>query len=309
MNCPQCDSCTDEGKRYCADCGAPLAPSKGRLHAYIEKEVNSQVQRRFKDKELIEIGASWAVASRIHGWAKTLAFFVGIPFAAFVLILGFLGFEKYSDLTKLIAAVEQQVKPRIEKAQADAFQAEQAANDAKEKSRAAQEITANVTSQINRQLGSATKVAANVQKLSTRVAELEGQTTAGIQASTVRIDARVSDLDHKIDGATKDISEQQAKLANTDELVKTLFSKGRTEYFLMSSPTATSLVVPVNNNAGAMVFVLLQSAPIYQTLELKWRVASQPRASYQIMNNLVVFHWGEPAENLKAFPLEVTYVP
>jgi hypothetical protein len=44
-------------------------------------------------------------------------------------------------------------------------------------------------------------------------------------------------------------------------------------------------------------------------VEMKWRVASQPRNSFQVQNNLLTFFWGEPVENLRQNPLEVTYVP
>jgi hypothetical protein len=48
--------------------------------------------------------------------------------------------------------------------------------------------------------------------------------------------------------------------------------------------------------------MLLKGAPIYQTLELKWRVAAQPRNSALILqNNVILFNWGEP--------VEVSYVP
>jgi hypothetical protein len=55
--------------------------------------------------------------------------------------------------------------------------------------------------------------------------------------------------------------------------------------------------------------MLLKSAPIYQTIEVKWRVYSQPRGSYGVKNNMLIFGWGDPAESLKQYPSEATYVP
>ena len=76
----------------------------------------------------------------------------------------------------------------------------------------------------------------------------------------------------------------------------------------ITSGIAPNIVV-VGNAHGALVFMLLRSAPIYQTVEMKWHVASQPRYSYAITNNLLSFTWGDPPETLKQYPLEVTYVP
>ena len=162
-------------------------------------------------------------------------------------------------------------------------------------------------SEAKKQLGSATELAKNVTALSERVSGLEQQTSSQIIGSSSRVDSRMTELDQKIDAAAKDIANQQKKLANTDELVKTLFSKGTTEYF----PTTTngSTVVTAPNQNGALVFILLKSAPIYQTIEVKWHVFSQPHGSYGLSNNVLIFSWGDPAANLKQYPLEVTYVP
>ncbi len=228
--------------------------------------------------------------------------------AALLLVLGFAGIEKYSDFKNLINGVEQQVKPKIEQAGASAEQAQRIADDAQKKAEAAQKTTEAVTRQVNEQLGSATQIVKNVQSLSVRVSDLEKEASGQMRASTEHVEARVSELDHKIDAATKDIAEQQKKLASTDELVKALFSKGKTEYFQTAAPASNILIKPLSPNA-AFVFMLLQSVPIFQTIEVKWRVFSQPRGSYSTNNNVLFFSWGESADNLKQYPLEVTYVP
>ena len=91
------------------------------------------------------------------------------------------------------------------------------------------------------------------------------------------------------------------KLASTDDLVKTLFSKGTTETFQTTANWTRVAIVPVGSN-GAIAFLLLDSVPIYQTLEVKWRVFSQPHGSYHMQNNIVVFVWGEPIDQFEAVP-------
>ena len=55
--------------------------------------------------------------------------------------------------------------------------------------------------------------------------------------------------------------------------------------------------------------MLLKSAPIFQTVQINYRIYVQPKSSYHLNGNLLIFVWGDPADNLKQFPLEVSYVP
>jgi hypothetical protein len=89
--------------------------------------------------------------------------------------------------------------------------------------------------------------------------------------------------------------------------VKTLFSKGTTEFFYTAANGPNLVIAPYSK--GAFAFMLLKSAPIYQTIEVKWYVFSQPHGSYWVSNNVLTFRWDDPAANLKQHPLEVTYVP
>jgi hypothetical protein len=278
------------------------------MEEVIKAQINESIDRRFRDQKLIAVETSEAIVNRVYGWAKLFAFFVGIPLALLVLGLSFAGIEKYSDFTKLINSVEGQIKPRIEQANASAGQAQQEAEEAQNKATEAKKTIENVTTQVNKQLGSAAELSKGVQSLSNRVSELESKTSQQMTASSQRVDSRVADLDKKIDAASKDIVEQQKKLASTNELVKSIFSKGTTEYFDTKANNSRTVIVPAG--AGAAVYILLKDTPIVQTLEIKWRVASQPRGSYfPVKDNAIVFVWGEPLDNLKQNPLEVTYIP
>lgn len=307
MYCPHCNSPSVEGKKYCADCGTPLDPQTKHLETFVKAQVEEAIQQRFRNQKLVDIETSQAVAERLHGWAKLFGFFVGLPFAALLIVLGVGGIEKYSDFKKMIGSIEGQVKPKIEQAKSDAEQAQKTAGEARAEAENSKRTMEGAVSEAKKQLGSATELAKNVTALSERVSGLEQQTSSQIRGSSSRVDSRMTELDQKIDAAAKDIANQQKKLANTDELVKTLFSKGTTEYF----PTTTngSTVVTAPNQNGALVFILLKSAPIYQTIEVKWHVFSQPHGSYGLSNNVLIFSWGDPAANLKQYPLEVTYVP
>ncbi len=115
--------------------------------------------------------------------------------------------------------------------------------------------------------------------------------------------------------ANKSIAQQQSKLVSTNELVTAMFSKGQVETFAASGGnTANFVFVPIpamggNNQKGAIVFMLLKSAPIFQTVQINFHIYVQPKSSYFLRANVITFIWGDPADNLKQFPLEVSYVP
>jgi hypothetical protein len=293
MICPRCNSPSVEGKKYCADCGTALDPQGKQLELLVKSQVEKTIQERFRDQKLIDVETSQAVAERLMAWAKLLGFFIGMPLVVLVIILSVSGIEKYSDFKNKINNIERQVEPQIARAKSDAEQAQKTAAEAKDEATSSKQTIQAATADTLKQLAAAT--------------ELEQRTSQQIQGSSQKVDTRMSELDQKMDTAIKDIADQQKKLESTDELVKTLFSKGTTEFFVTTANGPNVVTVPLKK--GALVFMLLKSAPIYQTIEVKWRVFSQPHGSYFITNNVLFFNWGDPAENLKQYPLEVTYVP
>jgi F0F1-type ATP synthase membrane subunit b/b' len=308
MNCPRCGIPSSEGKKYCADCGTPLDPELIRVEELVERRINQAIDAKFKDQRLVTIETSEAIANRFYLWAKLFAFFTGIPLALILLILSIGGIRTYSDLRNMINGIEAQVKPRVEQAKASADEAQSESEEAQREAEQAKRTVATVTTQVNRDVGSAATIAKDVQGLSTRMSELEKKTSDQIDESSKTVDARVSDLNVKIDAAVRDIGEQEKKLDSTDAIVKNIFSKGTVEYVPTNGNSSRVVVLPFGK--GAAVYMLLGAAPIPQTLEMKWRVASQPRGSYFVLNNnAVLFIWGDPLENLKQNPLEVNYVP
>jgi uncharacterized protein YoxC len=312
MNCPDCNSPIVEGKRYCADCGTPLDPEALRVEALVKSTVEAFVKEKYKDQKAVEFETLQAIAERAQGWLKLFAFFVGIPLALFAIVLTVLGIGTLRDFQAMVNKGQSEIKDGIAQAKSQIQQAQSEATGAKTSAEEALKTTDAVTAQVNKQLSSASQITRNVEELSNRVSELEKQTSSQMRGSTQRVEAEVKELHQQMESASKDMAEQQKKLASTDEIVKALFSKGVTEYFPTKADSQNTVILPYKTAAanGAFVYMLLKAAPIYQTLELKWRVAAQPRsASVIIQNNVLVFNWGEPVENLRQFPLEVTYVP
>jgi hypothetical protein len=148
-------------------------------------------------------------------------------------------------------------------------------------------------------------------QLSTKVSGLEATTADKIAAASKHVEGRVNELDEKLEPANKVIAEQQVKLTSTNELVTAMFSKGRTEIFPTNFGDTQNLIVVAAppGQSGAQVFMLLKGAPIFQTVQVQFYISVQPRYSYAINANVVVFNWGDPAEGLKAHPIEISYVP
>jgi hypothetical protein len=301
MNCPRCNTPTPEGKSYCADCGTPLNPTVTYLEEFVTKQVKESLDAKFKDQKLIEMEISLAVAERVIGWSKLFTYVVGIPLAVGLLGLSFAGIKKYEDFTSRIRGAEEQIKPRLEQAKTSAELAKQQADEALR-------IAGDAKNTIELQLKSAKGFNDKVTMLSAKVSKLEEQTSLRLKGQNESADKAVADLESKIDAATKDIAVQQKKLASTNELVKSLFSKTRTEYFDTNKASARAVVVPLGR--GAAVFLLLTQIPIEQTVDVKFHVYSQPKDSYHVLRqNLVLFSWGDPADSIKQHPLEVNYIP
>jgi len=307
MNCPHCNSPSADGKKYCADCGTPLDAQTKYLETFVKSQVEEAIQQKFKDQKLVDIETSQAIAERVHGWAKLFGFFVGLPIALLLIVLAVSGIEKYRDFKGLVEQAQNQVKLKLEQAKGEIEQAGTKAANAKASADEALKTTDTVTAQVNGELNSAKKITKNVEDLSNKVSESEKRTSSQMSESTQRIESQVQELHKQMDAASKDIIEQQKKIASTDELVKAMFSKGVTEFFQTKINTDTVVVIP--HKSGAFVYMMLRAAPIYQTTELKWRVYSQSRGSFGLINNVMFTNWVDPVETLRGFPFEVSYVP
>jgi F0F1-type ATP synthase membrane subunit b/b' len=301
MNCPRCNTPSPEGKNYCADCGTPLNITLTYLEGFVTKQIKESLDAKFKDQKLVEMETAQAVVERVYGWSKLFAYFIAIPLALLLVGFSIAGIRKYEDFTGLVRGAEAQIKPRLEQANASSEAAKQQADEAQRKAEGARKT-------VESELKSASGVADKVQTLSTKFSELEQQTSLQMKGAGERVDKQMVELDKRIDAAMKDIAEQQRKLASTNELVKSLFSKGKTEYFDTKTKSAKLVTIPASKNT--LVLLLLAQTPIRETLDFKWHVFSQPKNSYGVLRgNLVYFNWGDPLESLGQHPLEVTYVP
>jgi hypothetical protein len=298
VKCPKCKAENADGKNFCADCGTLLDVQ---LQALVRAQVKDYVQEHLKDQNTIEIETAERIATRLLKWAKL---YYAFPSATLLIILALFGVSDYSDFHKTVRRATEELKPKLDRAISEADTATRKAQDAEAKSHEAIEHISGATSKMNAQLASA-------QQLSSRVSVLESQNATQITTASKHVEERVTELDKKLEAANKEIVAQQEKLTSTNELVTAMFSKGQTEVF----PTTLGnmgdyAVYPLSGTQqGAMVYMLLKSAPIYQTIQIQFHVATQPKYSYGLQGNVLTFNWGDPVENLKQHPLVVSYVP
>lgn len=297
MKCPQCNSENVEDKNFCPDCGTLLTPQ---LRPLIRAQVEDYIKENLNDQELVDIKTTEAIAERFVKWGKWFLIPATILITLLGVILGVVGIRDVFDVHK---AAQQAVTESVA-ATKNAEDAKAKAQDAEMKAGEAIKAITDATSKMSAQLASA-------QKLSDSVSGLEKRTTDQIARANTHIESRVTDLDKSVETANKAISEQQSKLLSTNELVTAMFSKGQVENFMAAGGnTSTFAMWTVPKPAqGAIVYMLLKSAPIYQTVQINARIFVQPKASYAITGNIVRFFWADTADTLKQYSLEVSYVP
>ncbi len=297
LKCPECKAENAEAKNFCAECGALLDL---RFPSLVRSQVEGYIREHFRDRSLIEIEASERIATRLLRWAKL---YYAFPAAALLVILALLGISDYSDFHKTVQRATEELGPKLDRALSEADSATKKAQDAQGRSDQAVNSIGSATAKMSAQLASA-------QELSSRVSALESQTASRMATASRHIEVRVAELDKRVETANRDIAAQQAKLTSTSELVTAMFSKGETETFMTTLGNTSRYVVnPGPGNSAAWVFMLLKNAPIYQTVQLGFHVFIQPKSSYLPQGNVLVFSWGESPQNLKQWPLEVSYVP
>lgn len=291
---------------FCGDCGFPLAPGITYLEEKFEQQVEKSISARFKDQRLVALETSDIVLNRITTHAKIYLWLAGGLFALILAGITILGWKKYEDFSVLVQDAETQVRPKLDAAKKEADEAERIAKEAIHTAAQATSDIEKTKSDVQGELKKASGITAQVEALSGRVTELEQQTTHKITDANQHVASQVSELDGKVATALADISKQQEKLANTDELVETLFSKGQIEQFsIVDSPRFVAL--PVGDHVE--VYILLTQPPIFQTLQLQWHIYVQPKNSYVTVSNVLIFKWGQSLDALKPNVLIVSYVP
>ena len=304
----QCYQCGHDNadQAFCGACGFPLA-----LNDYISKKAKDALAETIKDRDVLEMDSSIKVFKEAWGWIKLI---IGI--AAGLLILAGGGvFWKVSDFWSGVDTAKQSVANSAKKSSddiahmssqskrdiSDALDAAKktintASHEAVQKNQALKETTLQTQAEISRQTASFRK-------------DLEGS-RAQLQAAN-KIQPEMEVMQKQLTQATHEIEAQQRVISSSEEFAKSIFSSHVVEFFHIGQPPNDRYAVlsPPKGGNRTVLFLLLQSVPIPETLQLQYHIYTQPQNSYGSVQNLVMFFWADPPDNLKAQQLSVSYFP
>jgi hypothetical protein len=295
--CYQCGRENHQAK-FCAACGSPLA-----LNDYIAKNITEQLAAR--DRSVLETESSINVFEKAWGWFKLIG-------AIFVLLLTLLGaavFWKVSDWRTTVDTAKQSV---LDTSNAARKRIEGIS------SQSSRDISATVVTAAQNIQGATSDAArATVQnktELSTQTASLRKDidaTRSQLQAAG-KLEPELVTLREQLAQANSAIEAQRKELSSSEQFIKHIFSSHAVEYFRVGEPPENryAVVPPAAGGNRTAVFLLLQSTPIPETLQLQFHVFTQPQNSYVVLaHNLLVFFWADPPDNLKTHQLSVSYFP
>ena len=161
MICPSCKSENPDGKQFCGDCGSSLLQNAA-LEAAVRQEVARALDARLKDQKIVDIETTQAIVSRLSDWAKLFGWFIAIPIAILLAVLGVLGIRQYSDFTSQLGQAKKEALASLASATDDA---KKASEDAKKVDQEYRELDA--------QLQATKQLAGQVQTLSEKVSKIE----------------------------------------------------------------------------------------------------------------------------------------
>lgn len=304
--CLSCEKENADAQTFCGFCGSPL-----NLSDFLSRKIAEEVEAKTRDRNILETESSIKVFERAWGWMKTVLS-IAVGLAA---ILGIGVWWKASDLWSSVDRAKQAVKTASESTEQQIK--ESSAKSLKDINAAAVKATGaseQASSQINSQAKGAVRLTADLKKdLDQQAASVHsdiGHVRSELSAAE-ELRPRIEAMQTQLSEAINEVKEQEKTLSSSEEFAKKVFSSHRTlTYDLKTYPATGALVIPnKSSNQGAVVFLLLPEKPIAETLEIKYRIFAQPRNSYFVLQNIVVFFWADPAATLKDWPLEISYFP
>src|ERR1700682_1673392 len=118
MECLKCKAINLDENKFCGACGTPLDLNTGDARAFSDAELRAKIQAelsQLRDQRVVEIETAAAIVERVSGWAKVFAFFVGIPLALLVIVLGGLGVKTFSDFSRMVTDAKAEVSDKLKR--------------------------------------------------------------------------------------------------------------------------------------------------------------------------------------------------
>lgn len=291
---------------FCSQCGSALS-----LRDFLAASTAKAVSESLRDRDVLETESAIRVFERAWGWAKI----VGAIAVALLTIVGLGVFWKVSDWWKAVDAAKTAVTSSAETAKRDiGDKSNLAAYDIHESSTKAINASTQAAMKAERASLEAQRTSQKTEHELLSEAATVSRDTAATRAKLTEVDKlrpQFEAMQSQLSKATDQLSEQQKVLASNENLAKQIFSSHVSYVFpLQSFNQPNEIVVPPPGGQGTtIVYMLLPSSPIPGTVELQYFIFTQPPYSYQIIHNLLIFFWGDAADNLKQHPITVSYFP
>jgi len=172
--CPRCSVTALDGQAFCAQCGYRLTTdtlaSLGERLASVEASLTTDSKAsQAAEQKFLELDTSEKVVARITRWAKLFAFWVGIPFAAVLLLLGMIVGKGALDFREIVTNAKESVRSIVEQARGEASNAKKTAQDALTTSREVASETAETKRKIGELKSQVDGRSAEVQKLGDQI--------------------------------------------------------------------------------------------------------------------------------------------
>jgi hypothetical protein len=300
--CFQCEQDNPDNQTFCGGCGSVLA-----LKDFVTGKVDEAVKVAVRDRDVLETESAIRVFERAWGWVKILG---GIA-AICIGIVGFGAFWTFRDLRSSVELAKKAVSDSSSEAKNEiSATATKSVREINNTSKSANDASLEATLRARTLSNSAvhTKAELTQEALSVRT-EVENSKLELASASKLR--PEIESLRTQLGSATSAIEAQQKVLASSEDFAKQIFSSHLSETFYLDQLVKPrSIVVPPPGEKGiTVVYLLLPSAPIRGTLQLQYNIFVQLPETYFNIHNLVVFYWGDPADNLKQKPISISYFP
>ncbi|HYM79223.1 MAG TPA: hypothetical protein VE377_24825 [Candidatus Dormibacteraeota bacterium] len=132
------------------------------MTAAVRQEVARALEARLKDQKIVEVETTQAIVARLSDWARLFGYFVAIPLAILLGVLGALGIRTYSDFTSRVGQAEKDALASLSTATETA---RKATEDAKKVDQEYKDL--------DTQLQASKQLAGQVQSLSEKVTKIE----------------------------------------------------------------------------------------------------------------------------------------
>jgi len=160
--------------------------SEGAQSADIDAAVAAALDKRIKDRSVVEVELASKVADRLIGWSKTFGVFVAAPVGVLLLILSLFGLSKFDDVRQAANRADdllRQVTTRLDEGNTKLAAAEKRADDITQLATArAQEVDRQLATLKDANEKAQTQIASlgqTVQKIETQLGGLSAQEETG----------------------------------------------------------------------------------------------------------------------------------